>query len=107
MTLIVGPKALLHTEIAEAIYMDDEDTLVLEFPDCTTPMHPRARRFTRRDYTLTPLHPHTLASTRVQGCKQTVYQAFTSVFHTLTPCLKNSRARAREDIIEKIPPHPP
>lgn len=34
MTLIVGPKALLHTEIAEAIYMDDEDTLVLEFPDC-------------------------------------------------------------------------
>lgn len=34
MTLIVGPYALLHTEIAEAIYMTDEDTLVLEFPDC-------------------------------------------------------------------------
>lgn len=35
MTLIVGPKALLHTEIAEAIYMDDETgELVLEYPDC-------------------------------------------------------------------------
>lgn len=34
MTLIVGPNALLHTEIAEAIYMADENTLVLEFPDC-------------------------------------------------------------------------
>lgn len=34
MTLIVGPKALLHTEIAEAIYMADNE-LVLEYPDCT------------------------------------------------------------------------
>ena len=33
MTLIVGPKALLHTEIAEAIYMTDNE-LVLEYPDC-------------------------------------------------------------------------
>lgn len=36
MTLIVGPNALLHTEIAEAIYIDDHTgSLVLEFPDCT------------------------------------------------------------------------
>lgn len=35
MTLIVGPKALLHTEIAEAIYIRDETgSLVLEYPDC-------------------------------------------------------------------------
>lgn len=35
MTLIVGPKALLHTEIAEAIYINDSTgSLVLEFPDC-------------------------------------------------------------------------
>lgn len=33
MTLIVGPKALLHTEIAEAIYITDNE-LVLEYPDC-------------------------------------------------------------------------
>lgn len=33
MTLIVGPKALLHTEIAEAIYIADNE-LVLEYPDC-------------------------------------------------------------------------
>lgn len=36
MTLIIGSKALLHTEIAEAIYIDDRTgSLVLEFPDCT------------------------------------------------------------------------
>ena len=35
MTLIVGPKALLHTEIAEAIYIEDNTgSLVLEYPDC-------------------------------------------------------------------------
>lgn len=35
MTLIVGSRALLHTEIAEAIYVDDSTgSLVLEFPDC-------------------------------------------------------------------------
>lgn len=34
MILIVGPKALLHTEIAEAIYIADNE-LVLEYPDCT------------------------------------------------------------------------
>ena len=35
MTLIVGPKALLHTEIAEAIYIEDSTgSLVLEYPDC-------------------------------------------------------------------------
>lgn len=35
MTLIVGPKALLHTEIAEAIYTEDSTgSLVLEYPDC-------------------------------------------------------------------------
>ncbi len=35
MTLIVGSKALLHTEIAEAIYIEDRTgSLVLEFPDC-------------------------------------------------------------------------
>lgn len=34
MTLIVGLKALLHTEIAEAIYIADNE-LVLEYPDCT------------------------------------------------------------------------
>lgn len=34
MTLIVGPKALLHTEIAEAIYIDESGSLVLEYPDC-------------------------------------------------------------------------
>lgn len=33
MTLIVGPNALLHTEIAEAIYIAGSE-LVLEFPDC-------------------------------------------------------------------------
>ena len=33
MTLIVGPKALLHTEIAEAIYIEGNE-LVLEYPDC-------------------------------------------------------------------------
>lgn len=36
MTLIVGSKALLHTEITEAIYVDDKTgELVLEYPDCT------------------------------------------------------------------------
>lgn len=36
MTLIVGSKALLHTEITEAIYIEDETgSLVLEYPDCT------------------------------------------------------------------------
>ena len=34
MTLIVGSKALLHTEIAEAIYIDESGSLVLEYPDC-------------------------------------------------------------------------
>lgn len=35
MTLIVGSKALLHTEIAEAIYInEDTGSLVLEYPDC-------------------------------------------------------------------------
>lgn len=33
MTLIVGSNALLHTEIAEAIYIAGNE-LVLEFPDC-------------------------------------------------------------------------
>lgn len=36
MTLIVGTQALLHTEIAEAIYTeDDTGNLILEYPDCT------------------------------------------------------------------------
>ena len=35
MTVIVGSKALLHTEIAEAIYVDDNNDLILEYPDCT------------------------------------------------------------------------
>ena len=36
MTLIVGTQALLHTEIAEAIYIEDSTgSLVLEYPDCT------------------------------------------------------------------------
>ena len=34
MTLIVGSTALLHTEIAEAIYIAGNE-LVLEYPDCT------------------------------------------------------------------------